>query len=523
MRGKNSILMCLAIALLSAPLVVNFSFAPTLPEMYVSPETTISSSGQYFTITIYLKDAVEVAAWEFKITWDLDLTEFPPVTTEGLFLKPAPTYFKEVPSILYKNVLVGCFMTEPGNKTGNGSLASITFKVRDDNSGSSVLNIYDTKLFDSYGNQYDHIATDGSFYTTNPKVIFSWTPAAPIPGQVVTFDGTASYDPDGGEILYYLWDFGDGSDPDDTGPVVTHTYANYRNEPYHVSLTVMDDDYEVWYLVKDLRIWRDLQIVTIWPSIDWQDSTNYDVFHGQLNPYDAYPDYDILVTVVNLGTIRETYDIVLYADLDTSVIGDEISFADQGYTHALNPDTGSGWALYYLWDIRYPSQFPTSQTWGLGPELRDPGLYTLTAVLTCPGDQDLSNNILQQQVYIHARAEPQAVTVGTRNLKLKHSTSVTFSGKVQNKEATSWNIDGVWARLAFDIINPMGEVTTLRTAAVYLLNGESSNKMYATLEGLSLADVGTWEVVAYSEFGWDGTHYPFMGLEPKTISFDILP
>jgi len=96
-------------------MVVNFSFAPTPPEISISPETTVSSSGQYFTIQVYLKNAVEVSAWEFKITWDLDLTEFPPTTTEGNFLKPYPTYFAVSPSILYKNVLVGCFMTVPGN------------------------------------------------------------------------------------------------------------------------------------------------------------------------------------------------------------------------------------------------------------------------------------------------------------------------------------------------------------------------------------------------------------------------
>lgn len=52
----------------------------------------------------------------------------------------------------------------------------------------------------------------------------------------VTFDASSSYDPDG-DILEYLWDFGDGTV--DFGPQVTHAFAVEGN--YAVALRVVDD------------------------------------------------------------------------------------------------------------------------------------------------------------------------------------------------------------------------------------------------------------------------------------------
>ncbi|MFB3923019.1 MAG: S8 family serine peptidase [Terriglobia bacterium] len=52
----------------------------------------------------------------------------------------------------------------------------------------------------------------------------------------VLFDGTGSYDPDG-QILIYLWDFGDGTTA--VGPSVVHQYTAGGN--YTVTLTVRDN------------------------------------------------------------------------------------------------------------------------------------------------------------------------------------------------------------------------------------------------------------------------------------------
>lgn len=71
-----------------------------------------------------------------------------------------------------------------------------------------------------------------------PVAVFSFAPTNPVVGQIVTFNGTASYDPDG-TIVAYQWDLnGDGA-PDQNGPVAAWSY----DAPglYTITLTVMDN------------------------------------------------------------------------------------------------------------------------------------------------------------------------------------------------------------------------------------------------------------------------------------------
>lgn len=71
-----------------------------------------------------------------------------------------------------------------------------------------------------------------------PVAQFTYTPASPTVGATVTFNGTASYDPDG-SIVSYAWDFNGDGVVDRTGPVVTWTYATAG--AYTVTLFVTDN------------------------------------------------------------------------------------------------------------------------------------------------------------------------------------------------------------------------------------------------------------------------------------------
>jgi PKD repeat protein len=70
-----------------------------------------------------------------------------------------------------------------------------------------------------------------------PVASFTWTPSIPKVGEPVTFDASAST-PNGGIILKYEWNFGDGETA--TGKVVSHTYTNPGT--YTVALNVTDSE-----------------------------------------------------------------------------------------------------------------------------------------------------------------------------------------------------------------------------------------------------------------------------------------
>jgi PKD repeat protein len=72
-----------------------------------------------------------------------------------------------------------------------------------------------------------------------PVAKFTYDPLYPQTYEVVTFNASESYDPDG-YIVNYTWDFGDGNITTVTEPLINHTYTAFGN--YTVKLTVTDND-----------------------------------------------------------------------------------------------------------------------------------------------------------------------------------------------------------------------------------------------------------------------------------------
>ena len=72
---------------------------------------------------------------------------------------------------------------------------------------------------------------------TKPVASFTYYPETPRVNQIITFNASSSYDPDG-MIVSYRWEFGDGSVG--YGMTVTHAYS--QPGTYMVNLTVTDND-----------------------------------------------------------------------------------------------------------------------------------------------------------------------------------------------------------------------------------------------------------------------------------------
>ena len=72
-----------------------------------------------------------------------------------------------------------------------------------------------------------------------PTASFTYSPENPVAGQEITFDASASQDPDG-EIAFYEWNFGDGNGQTTTDSTITHTYDTEGN--YQAKVTVVDNE-----------------------------------------------------------------------------------------------------------------------------------------------------------------------------------------------------------------------------------------------------------------------------------------
>lgn len=71
-----------------------------------------------------------------------------------------------------------------------------------------------------------------------PVAAFTASKYIALQAEEITFDASESYDEDG-EILHYIWDFGDNSQG--SGKIITHAFSELGN--YTVTLTVRDNDY----------------------------------------------------------------------------------------------------------------------------------------------------------------------------------------------------------------------------------------------------------------------------------------
>jgi PKD repeat protein len=153
------------------------------------------------------------------------------------------------PNIIGDNTLewiIGDFAPEaPWNVT-------FEFDVLPQNPGHQPLNVMpDSKVIYTYGSAPGTVPFPAVFVEvkTPPVADFEWTPEEPKADEDATFTATAS-DPDGGDIVSYEWNFGDGSTA--SGETVTHAFDEWRD--YTVTLTVTDDEGETASVNKTINV-----------------------------------------------------------------------------------------------------------------------------------------------------------------------------------------------------------------------------------------------------------------------------
>jgi len=131
-----------------------------------------------------------------------------------------------------------------------------------------------------------------------PFASFTYSPPFPKAGEAITFNATSST-PDGGIIVSYDWDFGDGNITVTENPIITHLYTS--SGIYNVTLTITDSaglTDSTWRMIYVMT--RDIAVVEVTPSTDR-------IYVGRT--------ITINVTVANKGEINETFDVILYYNI----------------------------------------------------------------------------------------------------------------------------------------------------------------------------------------------------------------
>jgi thermitase len=198
--------------------------------------------------------------------------------------------------------------------------------------------------------------TDGIIKITKPPFAsFTYSPSFPKPGEAVTFNATSST-PNGGTIVSYYWNFGDGKINATTDPIIIHTYA--FSGLYNVTLTVTDSEGLTDSTWKTIYIAiRDIAVINVTPSTD----RTYIGCTISIN-----------VTILNEGEVTETFGVILYYNITAvDTIGTQL------VTDLL---PGEYRTLTFLWN-----------TTGIKPCYN----YTITAyALPVLGETDIADNTL---------------------------------------------------------------------------------------------------------------------------------
>ena len=169
---KNLSLIGLVIALLTQITVLTPTFASSTPTVFVNPPDTIAVPGSAFTVNIDIADVEDLYGYGFKLGWSpIPLLQVINVEYGGFLGELMdPSQFVATVFPLQGYVDVGCALlgAVPG-VSGDGTLATITFLVKQD--GSGVLDLYDTGLLNSQQQPITPIIEqDGTVVTALPDI-----------------------------------------------------------------------------------------------------------------------------------------------------------------------------------------------------------------------------------------------------------------------------------------------------------------------------------------------------------------
>ena len=164
--------------------------------------------------------------------------------TIGASAPPTATFTDSAPALEGTSVT---FTGSGHDPNSGGSITSYAWSYGDGGTGAGATSNHTYSHFGAYTvtlTVTDNLGLSGSVSHTvtitdeAPTAAFTFSPASPVVGSNVSFDGTGSGDSDG-HVASWSWNYGDGSAAG-SGATSSHTYAHAGS--YTATLTITDND-----------------------------------------------------------------------------------------------------------------------------------------------------------------------------------------------------------------------------------------------------------------------------------------
>lgn len=171
----------------------------------------------------------------------------------------------------------------------------------------------------------------------HPIADFVYSPATPRVNEMITFDASTSYDPDG-NITSYKWDFGDSNVTTISTSTITHAYANQGN--YSVTLTVTDNSTLTDSTTKTISVRAVASRLTMQVSSTKVENLKTVTISGDLVVREQPPGKAENI-IINY-TRQEQIDWKILAQMTTDISG--------AYQYVWNATTAGVFLLMSIWE-----------------------------------------------------------------------------------------------------------------------------------------------------------------------------